>query len=409
MQLTEQGVDPREAALAGRDITIDFARAGLHGRAINQFVPYFNVGLQAPAQIARALSGAAPGEVKPGQAEMLMRIGTMVVAPVAVLETYNRTHASYADVPDYDKDRALIIMDPRGPGPVNPDTGRPTPRYGMISLREWSPFAIATRNLMDKKFAPQDWAEMAWKSSNYISPISMEEGPTGVVPPWIMTTVELQANYDFFRQRQITPGSIQDRLPEEQYLQGTSETAKAIGRVIGKPPTAIEHAIRGFGTGVAGQALAVTDMAGAKLGVLPEKPGRGLVKETPVVGGLVGRFYREQGGQQNQDMLEKAQADFEGTVRRYGLRGDEIQKPTRVIGDVPLNAREYAEYYGLFNTYLREELLDARESADWDDDRQEAVKEAASRARRLARDDILERLGLDPDQVEQRQQRRAAR
>lgn len=395
-QAIREGATPAEAALAGRDITMDFARAGLYGRAINQFVPFFNVGLQAPAQVARFLSKTSPGEVlRPTQAQALARVGTYVVAPVIALEAYNRMWDSYKDVPQYDKDRALIIMDPRGPGAVDPDTGRPTPRYALIGLREWTPFAIATREAIGRATGTEDrnWIEVADAILRNSSPISVQEGVSSLLPPWLTVPIEMQHNWDGFRGRQIIPDSIQDRLPEEQYTATTSETSKLIGRAIKKPPAMIEFAIRGFGTGVAGQALAAGDMALRAAGVAPPAESKGRVRDIPVVGGLAGRFYREQGGEISARMRADNEQQFQDIMRSAGLQGSEVQPPSWEIKGIRLSTAEHDEYFARFNDAFASQIRTFQADPRWKtatpEMRLNAVKNAASRAREQASQQVI--------------------
>jgi hypothetical protein len=208
----------------------------------------------------------------------------------------------------------------------------------------------------------------------------------------------MKANYDGFRGRQIIPDGVADRLPEEQYTRTTSETSKLIGRAIQRPPAMIEHAIRGIGTGVAGQALAASDMALRATGMAPPKEETGLVKDIPVVGGLAGRFYREQGGEQNKQEREQGTSGMADLMRSAGLRGDEVQPVGWTIKETPLTSAEHGRYQLAFNTYFSEELQAEMERSRWDDEperRAEMARQAASRARRQAERDIIDEGILD--------------
>ena len=55
------GESPRRAALAGRDITMDFSRGGTFSKVVNRIVPFFNVGLQSPERLAHP----GPGQGQP--------------------------------------------------------------------------------------------------------------------------------------------------------------------------------------------------------------------------------------------------------------------------------------------------------------------------------------------------------
>jgi hypothetical protein len=71
------------------------------------------------------------------------------------------------------------------------------------------------------------------------------------VLPWI----EVAANYDFFRDRQIVNPWQEDLAPELQYSRWTSETAKELGELLDVSPAKIETIIYGYTAGVGQGAL----------------------------------------------------------------------------------------------------------------------------------------------------------
>jgi hypothetical protein len=55
MRLAERrGENPVQAVIDGRNVTVDFNQGGVATKYLNQFILFFNVGFQGPAQIARA-------------------------------------------------------------------------------------------------------------------------------------------------------------------------------------------------------------------------------------------------------------------------------------------------------------------------------------------------------------------
>jgi hypothetical protein len=322
-----------DAALASRDATIDFSRGGQFTRALNRYVPFFNVAFQAPAQVARVLGSKDPGT----RGRAAVGLMTMVIAPTIGLEVYNRGYGDlYEDVPQYDKDRGLIVMLPNQDATPSPETGRPIPRYLMLNMREWTPFVIATRESIGRAIGdnPRAASEALMAMAKSGSPIEPSQGLGGalldVAPPILKTPIEAFTNYDSFRGQPIVPEHMKTLPPAEQYTATTTETAKTLGRLLGMSPAKIDHAVVGFTAGVGRAALAAGDMALRATGVA-EQPSRRIerlttelrktglseekrgqleqelerqrtiefnrahrLRETPLIGGLIHGVYREQ-------------------------------------------------------------------------------------------------------------------
>lgn len=426
-RLTGAGKDARTAALGARDVTIDFARGGLLTKAVNGLVPFFNVGFQAPAQVVRALKDADT------RGKALVGLMTMVVAPTIAAEVYNRQYGDlYKDVPQYVKDRGLVLMLPNQPTTPDPETGRPIPRYVTINLREWSPFAIAVREGVSHMLGDdaRTWQDAAMAMLKNTSPIEPSQGVGGAVadmlPPIARTAIESETNHDFFRDRPIVPDALKNLPPEQQYTSQTSETAKLAGKALGKSPMMLEHGFTGLTAGLGQQALAASDLALKAAGVA-ETPDRGLARieqqlaqtglapekraqlererdrlaasrdnrkqlarEQPLVGGLLNAAgYREQGGQletdagkRNAEAIASAKATPLGTeLDRLGVNLPDT-KPQ--IEGVYLDRRR-AELYRQRATAYRTQLATALISTPTyqqatDADKSRMVKAALSRA-----------------------------
>jgi hypothetical protein len=388
----------RAAALGARDVTIDFARGGLLTKAVNGLVPFFNVGFQAPAQTVRMLKD----EKTRGKA--LMGIATMVIAPTLALEAYNRQYGElYADVPQYVKDRGLVIMLPDQPESPDPETGRPIPRYMVVNMREWAPFAVATREAVSRMVGDdtRTWGEFAQALLKNTSPIEPNANAIGdIMPPVLKVGAELTTNHNFFTDRPIVPDSMKNLPPEEQYTSQTSEVAKLAGKALGASPMKLEHGFTGLTAGVGRQALAAGDLALKAAGVTespdrkmaaiekqlgqsginPEKRAKlererdrllaakgnrdQLVREQPILGGLASAAgFKEQGGElerraslQSTEKLEAAKGtDLGKELDRLGLELTEV-KPQ--IEGVYLD-RKRASTYQSRATAFREDLLSA--------------------------------------------------
>jgi hypothetical protein len=355
-RMLAKGATKQEAALAARDVTIDFARGGEFAKWANAFIPFFNARMQAPAQVMRVMQNPKT------RARAITGVMTSVVIPTVGLEIYNQQDPTYQDVPQFDKDRGLIMMSPWGPGPVSPETGRPTPHYFVIGLREWSPFAIGVREAVATATGGKnrDGLEVAKAMLNQVSPLG--GGVAGMLPPLLKVGVEQQTNYDTFRDRQIVPDSL-SRLPnDQQYTSDTSEVAKLAGRMTGQSPMRLQHGLTGLTAGVGRQVIAAGDAAMRASGATPE-PGRrvqelqrelaktGLspekratlqrelevegskkqqresaVRNTPVLGGLAGTVYREQGGEIDRRTGKDTDARLQALRSKDDATGKELTR-----------------------------------------------------------------------------------
>ncbi|MCK4827251.1 hypothetical protein KA005_66590, partial [bacterium] len=127
------------------------------------------------------------------------------------------------------------------------------------------------------------------------------------LPTAIMPRLEDEAKHSYFFNRPLPPKSVQG-LPEEmQYTPYTSETAKAIGKVIGKSPTVLENYLFAYTGGLGRDVLFMVDNILSKKGFIPmpeaELPKglvdypwtRGFVTREPIGTGSypMQRFYEE--------------------------------------------------------------------------------------------------------------------
>ncbi len=388
-RMLSKGSTKQEAALAARDVTIDFARGGEFAKWANAFVPFFNARMQAPAQVMRVMQNPAT------RARAMTGVMTSVVIPTIGLEIYNQQDPTYADVPQFDKDRGLIMMSPWGPGPVNPETGRKTPNYFVLGLREWAPFAIGVREAMAATVGKnRDGLEIAKTMFNQMSPIG--GGAAGVLPPLLKEGVEQQTNYDSFRDRQIVPDNLTHLPNDQQYTSDTSEVAKLAGRLTGQSPMRIQHAVTGLTAGVGRQAIEAGDAALSLAGVTPA-PGRrvqelqrelaksGLsdekrgvlqreldvegakkqqresgVRNIPVLGGFAGTVFREQGG----EIDRRSTKDIDAHLQQLRSKDDPTGKELTRLGlsfpdaDNEINGQSLNRYQ---STEYRQKALAYRE------------------------------------------------
>jgi hypothetical protein len=221
----EKGGTMTEAALAARDVTIDFGRSGTWSKPYNRVTAFFNAFMQGQDRMVRAFR-----EDKLGTSQ---RIAMYIIAPSVVLWFINKDEEWYHNMPRYQRD--LFWMFKVGdtivriPKPFEP---------GLI-------FGSGAERFLDWAYnkdpkALEEW----WKSAK-----------SGLLPNVIPTVasplLEWATNYSFFRDRPIVPQRLQKLPPEKQIGPYTSEAAKLIGGTFGISPMKVDNTIYGYGAGLA--------------------------------------------------------------------------------------------------------------------------------------------------------------
>lgn len=113
----DMGLSREQASSLSRDVTVDFNKRGEAGQALNAFFMFFNTGIQGAERTLRALSNnpMKTGKLSATQAAV---VGVMGVA--GLLAMYNAAisgedddeESFYDKIPEHEKDRNLIIMNP---------------------------------------------------------------------------------------------------------------------------------------------------------------------------------------------------------------------------------------------------------------------------------------------------------
>jgi hypothetical protein len=221
-----------EAAMAGRRVTIDFARTGNAIKLANPLVLFLNARVQGTMQPFRTLRD------KPNAKYRLAAL----LAPFIVVEAHNRVAfpEEYADIPDWEKkSHAVVIIGKGEPDPQRPGSFKNIPRIS-IPLREWSAFLAPFKFTMDEYFdknKPDDilniaarGAVTAFSTAQNMTPVSGETAVSsigGLIPAPARTGLELQLNEKFFTGAPIEPETMRNLPPSEKFTERT--TAPAFG------------------------------------------------------------------------------------------------------------------------------------------------------------------------------------
>lgn len=253
-----------EALEAGREITVNFARAGIWARVLNQTIPYFNAGLQGQRKLwGQLLHGGV--DTKGDEAKARVQRGAILngianlTVPATLLWLLNKDEDWYQDLPDWRKvgyfnmklgDQIVSVPKPFEAGTV---------------------FASMPEIMLDHLFGKNP-AGMRAAMGSVAGPY-LEVG--NLIPAFLKPIMEVSMNQNLFTGRPLTPEWIaRSSPPEEQSTFYTTETAKIMSKALGGllSPIEIEALTGGYTAGAATKAMRVLDeVAGLK-----DHPGLGM-------------------------------------------------------------------------------------------------------------------------------------
>jgi hypothetical protein len=329
---TAQGASPAAAALAARDITIDFDKGSQLARAINSFVPFFNVGIQGAYQvITRDFANIKNNLVNSA------KFITAIAIPALLAEAFNRHYFpnEYANVPNYLKESGIVLVVGK-----TPDTERGTPGSPQFM---WLPLGEAARapqalftNLIDSIvknnpealrrigiYAPdkgpvRDWGDVLKSASQLLVP-SQFSSPEDITSPVGKTTIEILTNRDLFRNLDIVPDPLHALPPERQVRPWNSAISRALGTTFRVSPAKLEYAFLNLTGGTGKSVLGLTNVVGAAFGAPGPETPPGTTPASQFLNfgrdSVLGGIYREKGDQINQATRDATKAAQPRIVR----------------------------------------------------------------------------------------------
>lgn len=223
-----------EAALASRDVTVDFRRFGTWGRDWNAASAFANAALQGWDKFLRQLKKDPLG--------VFLRAFGLVTLPSVGLFFVNKDNPYYQELPQWRKDLFWNI-------PI--DGGR---RFLM-----WpKPFEVGILfGTIPERFL--QWAvENDPQAFAHLGDTVFSTLP-GILPTVFEAPLELWANKSFFTGLPIVPMREQKLEPALQYGPYTSETAKLLGKKLGWSPRKIEQFIQSTAATWGRYALGISD------------------------------------------------------------------------------------------------------------------------------------------------------
>lgn len=244
----EQGVVGIEAALAAREATLDFARGGAVSRNVNQYIPFFNAGVQSVDKLIRTFK-------ENPKATAFWGVATVTVPSILLSGYYlygapEDERREYLEIPQWQKDLFWVFK-------VGDQWQRiPKPfSFGYL-------FGSVPERFMnwayqgDKPEARDFWKELALGVAGTISPVY---DPSAILPPLVKIAIEDLTNYNFFTGREIYPEWMERYEPEQRKTKYTSEAAVKLGEQLGVSPALIDNTLRGQLAGAANYATDAAD------------------------------------------------------------------------------------------------------------------------------------------------------
>ncbi len=353
------------AGFASRDLAVDAARIGAKMRSYNMITAFANITLQDTDRVARAFVN--------NPASTAFKVGAAITLPSALLWWANKDDPRYKELPEWQKDMFWIMptdkwedVGPAGQyGPPSPGTPYRT-ENGKLQVNNGTIFRIpkpwgmgvlfgsGTERLLEA-FSTADPAAFSHWEKSILDVMIPQLIPTALAP-----IVDQVANRNSFTNRTLIPGQMEKQMPEYQYTPYTSETAKALGRIIGgfpgengllrnlsieadhpwasgvaralTSPILIENYVRGWSGNLGNYTLQLADLGLRKSGILPDpiQPSSTLA-DIPVVRAFVARYpsATTQSIQDFEDAYNKNKI-FYTTWMAKAKEGDEVST-TRIM------------------------------------------------------------------------------
>lgn len=370
---------------AARSVTMDFARGGTASKLLDQFIPFFNVGMQSPAQVVRAWKENPKG--------FIATAVELLAGPTVAVEAWNRSDPQrakdYEDVPQYVKDQGIVIMLPVE-APIDKQGNR-RPQFVFLRTREYTPFVSLTREAVNRVMGgnPRDWADLIGRgvlsSTSPVSGSSGSEIASGIQMPVAGTFTQLMTNRDLYRDKHIA-----SQYADEQ----ASAFSKTLAEWTNTRPSQVEFAIRDIGSGVAGMGLAASDAFTGNL------RGGNTPQDIPGIGGVAGRFIRGSTGQRLEEAQQAAMSqDVQDILRREGITYN-IGQVQRTINGVPLTMDEQTSYQQLVNELVEKNIMATVKTPVWAtltaEQKERQIQRMVALAKDQARAQIMEGKAATP-------------
>lgn len=326
----EAGKSIDEAAYAARNVTIDNQRIGADNsvRAMSLINAFWNTRIQGIDRMVRAFTD--------DPVRTATRASLAITLPSVLLWWENHDDPRYQELPRWQKDLFWIVM-------TQDHVFRIPKPFEMGIL-----FGSAPERILDALFEKNPDAFKGFGSA------LLGGAVPNPIPTAFMPAIEQFANRSWLTGGNLVPHSLEGVAPAYQYSSYTSETAKALGKMIGyvpgvrdigpgnvtlASPMVIENYVRAWTGGMGTYALQLADKALQATGIASPPPkAEATLADMPIIKSFVVRYpsAQAQSIQDFYDNFQKSQTTF-ATMRDLAKTGQakELQRYTEMQSAMP--------------------------------------------------------------------------
>lgn len=243
-----------EGGFASREVTVDFQRMGAKVAAFNAITAFQNVSIQGLDRTIRAIKEDPTG--------VTTKALTAITLPSVLLWWANKDDPRWKEIPRWQKDTFWILM--------TKDNVYRIPKPQELGIIFGSmPERVLEAFFTENPHAMKDFEETI---GNALAP--------SLVPDAISPMIEQYFNKSLFTGTKVIPSSLEKVLPEYQYTDYTSDTAKMLGRLVSSvpflrtreaaSPAVIENYVRSWGGTLGMYALQLADKGLQLAGAAPD-------------------------------------------------------------------------------------------------------------------------------------------
>lgn len=314
-----QGLPEMQAANLSKTVSLNFARAGERGRALNQIIAFTNAKIQDLDLIVRS-------HLDPARRGQVMAKGFLYITVPSILTWWlGKDDEEIQNLPEWRKNMFWNI----NMAPVSRVLGResfilsiPKPFlmgaiYGTSVERALDYATDRDPNGMRKAMK-----NLFANGPDGLNPVEMAMSVAGIKP-----LIEATTNYNLFQDRAVVPESMKFLPKEQQYDIHTSETAKMVGKFTGQSPMIVDHLMRGYFATAGKFGTDAIDYGLAKLGAadVPPAPAKDIM-EAPILNRFSGSPYA---ANVFVDRFYKATQEMEGKLAVWNKQTEQMTEPAQ--------------------------------------------------------------------------------
>jgi hypothetical protein len=320
------GLKPGEAGYISRESTIDFSRSGTEGQRVNDYIAFFNAGMQGVDRMARAAKSDPRG--------FTLKAIASVTVPEMLFQLLNKDDEEFKNSPRWRKDLfwhvpGLNVWIPK-PFVIGQAFGSVPGRFMEYAATK-DPHAFD--NILNTLFEGT-------------SPVGMD-AIGGIIPTAFKPIIENAFNYNFFTQTNLYPEYKEKLLPGERYSKYTPEIWKGIGGFLGISPSKMENMFQGYTAGLGKYAVQAADALINGISGKETRPTE--LSDLPIIRGFVSRRAAAFPEKLNQFYRAYENIDIANSQYKQYLDSEKYDK-----ADEFLDKHPEIEYRSEFNSYRRD-------------------------------------------------------